>query len=93
MSGAHWATAILMVGMLSLAALDLPGCAMVKPVIRAVDDIARDACQLFATGHPDQLGGVSPAEFCDAREHLEPFIDHILSGQQAAGAAAVSATP
>lgn len=66
------------------------GCAMFKKVVRTIDDIASDACVLFATENADDLAGLSPADFCDVRENLEPFVEYITRAQQTAGGMAVS---
>lgn len=62
------------------------GCAALKPILRGVNDVARDLCELHYREHPpaDQLG--SPAEVakavCAVQEKLHPFIDLVLSAQR-----------
>lgn len=62
------------------------GCAALKPILRGVNDVARDLCELHYREHPpaDQLG--NPAEVakavCAVQEKLHPFIDLVLSAQR-----------
>ncbi len=53
------------------------GCAAVKPIARTVNDIAHEACELFATEQGDRLG-MSPAEFCAIHENVKPWLDELL---------------
>lgn len=66
-----------------LLALPLVGCtAAQKEVAKTVLDIARNACDLYATQH-----GLSIKDACDTEEKLRPFVDGYLASAQAAGAA------
>lgn len=65
------------------------GCATVRSTIRTINDIAGDACVLFASDHEHELEGLTPAEFCAIQDNLDPFIDHITAAQQSAGRVAV----
>lgn len=81
-------------GLMIFGASAAVGCAALKTIVRTIDDIAEDACVLFATQnageHTERLQGLSPAEFCDIKENLDPFIEHITRAQQTAGGMAVS---
>jgi len=69
-------------------ALAVTGCAGAKPVIRTINDIAKDACALFFS----EKQGISIEDaargICATREVLDPFIREILKAQQLAGASA-----
>lgn len=75
----------------ALAFAALTSCNGVKPVIRTVNDIAKEACALFFA----EKQGISVEEaargICATREVLDPFIREILKAQQVAGAAAGAA--
>jgi hypothetical protein len=60
------------------------GCAGLAAVARTANDIARDACVLFATENKAALGASvgSPADWCAVRENVAPFLDSILSAQR-----------
>lgn len=62
------------------------GCAILKPALRTVDDIAREACALYFA----ELQGISARDaaraYCATREALDPFIREILAAQRVAGA-------
>jgi hypothetical protein len=59
------------------------GCTqMQKDVAKTVLDVARNACDLYATQH-----GLSVKDVCDTEEKLRPFVDGYLASAQAAGAA------
>ncbi len=64
-------------------ALCFSGCAAVKPIARTVNDIAHEACELFAAEQGDRLG-MSPAEFCAVHENLKPWIDQLLEAKRLA---------
>ena len=61
-----------------------------KPFVRTISDAATTLCNLFGQEHPDQLGGMTAADFCSVKENLDPFIDAALAAKQTAGAMAVS---
>ncbi len=63
-------------------------CAGLKPILRTIDDVAQDLCLIFATENEDALG-VSPGDFCEAKDHLQPFIDQVLAAKQTAGGMAL----
>lgn len=75
------------VAVLSLA---LPACSGVKPVARTVNDIAREACELFFAEQQGMTIEIA-RDVCAAREVLDPFIREILSAQKAAGTEATPA--
>lgn len=59
------------------------GCAATKAVVRSVNDIARQLCELTAAESGDKLG-MTPEEWCAVRENLDPFIREVTSAQSAA---------
>jgi dihydroorotase len=61
-----------------------------KPFVRTINDAATTLCHLFASENEGKLGGLSPSDFCEVKENLDPFIDAALAAKQAAGAQAVS---
>ena len=61
-----------------------------KPFVRTINDAATTLCNLFGQEHPEQLAGVSAADFCSVKENLDPFIDAALAAKQTAGVMAVS---
>lgn len=61
------------------------GCAAIKPVVRTVEDIARNLCESVAQKHTDQLRSLTPADWCAIERNIEPFIDAVLSVQRVAG--------
>ncbi len=70
----------------------LTGCGLLKaaaPIVKTMDDIATDLC-MFAASEQEQeaLAGLSPADFCRVKDHLQPFIDEALAAKRAAGQAA-----
>lgn len=67
----------------------LAACAAVKPVLRTIDDVAQDLCMIFAAENEDALG-ISPGDFCEAKQHLQPFIDQVLAAKQTAGGMATA---
>lgn len=66
------------------AGLTLAGCSGVKPVARTVNDIAREACELFFAEQQGMSIDVA-RDVCAAREVVDPFIREILAAQKAAG--------
>lgn len=68
------------------AALAIAACATVKHVARTINDAADIACELFAADHPEALQSLTPEQWCDIHEHLDPFIEEILQAQREAGA-------
>lgn len=61
------------------------GCTLVRPVVRTVNDIARDLCTLTVMEQTDQIQGLTPAEFCEMRDNVAPFIDEIMAAKRTAG--------
>lgn len=60
----------------------LPACtAQDKAIARTVLDVARNACELYAT-----QAGLTAKDVCETEEQLRPFIDSILAAQAAASA-------
>lgn len=73
----------------AIAFAGLTSCTAVKNVVRTIDDVASDLCLLTATEvPPEQLQGFNPKEWCQVKEHLQPFIDEALSAQRAAAGGA-----
>lgn len=66
------------------------GCSGVKPVARTVNDIAREACELFFSEQQSMSIDVA-RDVCAAREVVDPFIREILAAQKAAGTEAAPA--
>ena len=61
-------------------ALIFTGCAAFKPAARTVNNVARLACET-AFGVEDLPPGISVKDFCEAHEHVQPFIDQILAAK------------
>lgn len=75
---------VLLLGVVPVA-LYLSSCAELKPIARTVVDIARTLCLLTAEEQDAAArDGLTPAQFCEAEEHLRPFVDEILSAQKRA---------
>lgn len=70
--------------------LALNSCATVKKIGRTTNDIASALCNIFAEENVDELQGFSPEDWCEVHDHLEPFIEYVLTAKHAAGAAALS---
>ena len=64
-----------------VASLAVAGCAAFKKVARTANSVATDLCWIFASDHPDELGGLAPASWCAIKENLDPFIEYILKAQ------------
>lgn len=79
---------------LTLALLLLPGCAFwssAKPVVRTINDIARDLCTAHF-GEKSKLSAEEVArEFCETRDDLAPWVDSLLAAKQGAAAKAEAA--
>lgn len=63
----------------------LVGCGSVKPLVRTVDDIARDLC---AVHFGEQLGipfEEAARTYCEAREDWAPFLDPLLAAKREGG--------
>lgn len=75
----------LIVAVITLAA----GCAAFWSTVKTVADVARCLCQVSATEQlesaPDALSGMTADEWCEHKENLRPFIDHVTEAKQAAG--------
>jgi len=60
--------------------LGVSGCATFKHTAHTVNDAAKVLCEMVAEGYtPKQLDKLSPEKWCEIKEHLDPFIDHVLS--------------
>lgn len=66
-------------------AVVLCGCALIRPAVHTVNDIARDLCELVAAENVGQLQGFSPAEFCEIHDNAAPFIENVTAAQRTAG--------
>lgn len=72
----------------------LTGCAAFKSNIKTIDNIASDLCLFAASDQPEeQLNGLSPADFCAVKKHLQPFIDEALAAKMAAANASGFSAP
>lgn len=60
------------------------GCAGVKAVAKTANDIAHEACSVFASAREPQLG-MSASDWCSLQANLEPFLDVVLSAERKAG--------
>jgi hypothetical protein len=61
------------------------GCGWLGSAIRTTIDIARCLCEVVAAEQPEgELAGMSPEEWCEVRENLEPFIDEVTRAKAAA---------
>jgi hypothetical protein len=70
--------------LVSLGPVPLGGCAGVKTVAKTANDIAHEACSVFASAREQQLG-MSAADWCNLHANLEPFLDAVLSAERKAG--------
>lgn len=62
------------------------GCAAFKKVARTANDIATMLCEMTAAEYTLQSrDGLSPKQWCEIKEHLDPFLDYILSTPQPDG--------
>lgn len=54
-----------------------------KATAKTAADVAAEACHFAFGEHPEELPpGVSIKDFCEAEEHLLPFVDSILSARE-----------
>jgi hypothetical protein len=60
------------------------GCAATKSVARTLNDVARNLCMLTASDYGEEKLGMTPKDWCDVRENLDPFIREVTSAQAAA---------
>ena len=68
-----------------MIALNVQGCAEVKPVIRSIEEIiARELCEKTMSERPELLGGTTAQEICAIASVLQPFIDEIFAAKQRA---------
>lgn len=72
------------------APITLTGCSFLKNTGRTINDAASILCNLFATEHPEEIQGLTPAEWCAVHDNIAPFIDEALRAKQSAGTMAVS---
>lgn len=70
--------------------LPLPGCAEARPILRTVDDVAKNLCALFYAEKQSLSVEDAARSFCRTRDAWEPWIDEALRAQQAGGAVATS---
>jgi hypothetical protein len=61
------------------------GCGLFKDGVRTIIDIARDACELYVDKH-EGLTALTPEDFCELRDNLDPFVRGLTSMQETAGA-------
>jgi hypothetical protein len=82
-----------MIGLVLFVALLLPSCAGWKPVVRSVNDIAKDLCVAhFGAKSKLSLEDVAK-QFCETREDIEPWTDAILSAKREAAPIAEARKP
>lgn len=72
-----WTKILLLISITTVFA----GCTGVKNVVRSVNDVARQLCELTASE-----AGQSPKDWCNVRENLDPFIREVTAAQSAASA-------
>lgn len=75
---------------LALLLCALCACATLGKVVRTIDVIARDLCEIWASEQPRDKLGLSPAEFCAIAENVRPFADAALAAKHAGGATAAA---
>lgn len=64
-----------------------------KQIVSTITDVAIDLCRIFASEQEaEALGGLSPKDFCEIAENLQPFIDAAAAAKQSAGKAALKRT-
>ena len=61
--------------------LALTSCATLRNIGTTVNDAASLLCNVFAEEHIAELDGLSPADWCAIKGHLDPFIDYVLDVQ------------
>lgn len=69
----------------SLAGLSLQSACTTgeKAAAKTALDVAGDACRFEFGAAPTELPpGVTLEDFCKAEEHLQPFVDHLLSARE-----------
>lgn len=66
------------------------GCATLGKVVRSIDVIARDLCEIWASEQPRDKLGLSPADYCAIAENVRPFADAALAAKHAGGATAAA---
>lgn len=67
-----------------VATLAVQSCAATKTVVKTANDIAHEACNVFASARERELG-MTAADWCNLQANLEPFLDVILSAERKAG--------
>lgn len=75
----------LQAAVLFIGVAGLSGCASMKPVVRTVDDLAREACNFYFS---DRMGislEDAARTYCKVREDWAPFIDPLLRAQEEGG--------
>jgi hypothetical protein len=60
-------------------------CAEALPIIRTILDVATILCEVTAEEQPkDELGGLTPAQWCSIPENVQPFLDGAKAAQEEA---------
>ncbi len=76
--------------------LTFTGCAHVRTVLKTIDKLAQDACELFAQDHPQEFGllvervapaqasksGFNPKVLCTIADVVAPFLEQQQSLQR-----------
>lgn len=88
------------------AATSVAACGTVKAIIRGVDDVAENLCQIYFMEHPEELKTAAPKlavsgkdaaqlaeEACKYRDVLDPFIDHVTRVKAEGVSPTTSASP
>lgn len=73
--------------LVALVLLFMPSCASFKPIVRTIDNLAKEACAMY---FGEQMG-VSLEDaakaYCNTRKALDPFVTELLKAQEKAGLA------
>jgi hypothetical protein len=77
--GGPWMAIALAVG------ISVSSCATLGKVIRTVDVVARDLCEIWGAEQGEAKLGMSPAEFCAVDDNVRPFVDAALAAKHAGG--------
>jgi hypothetical protein len=75
-----------LLAIVTLSCVLYTGCAALWPTVRTIVDIATDACELWAS--EQHKIALSPQDFCDVAENVEPFLQQQRLAQAQAGAVA-----
>jgi len=68
-----------------LCALALASCAEARPIIKSVNDVARDLCSIFYGKRQGISVDDAARAFCATEKQIAPFLDEVLAAEQRAG--------